>query len=346
MAVRAFSFFLAAAAFVPVFAFGETVQCVNSYSGQQVKTYSLPAGTLNPGLNQHNALATNAAAAQQDIGKTFFTTELTSFNDQQCTDGPCRNNIPGIAHRTWPLNSCVAVCSAHNRRCVIAIVMDKGPNTQLRCRTIDANPALQQELDMRGGTIQASYQLLSIPPALCTPGSMGGAPALQAGQTTIRTSNVGTSNIGGNQFGGLYSASSAYPSLGAYAGYSPISIPQTAVSQGAPRPTVSGVPSSAGEAVQTGAVQGSGYAAIQIMARPTVIRPGRTALLSWTSVGMRPGSCTVRLQGVSETIASAPEGSQQFIVPADAPQGTITFELVCMTVSGEVVASEAEVTIQ
>ena len=152
---------------LPTVTLAETVRCVNSYSVYQVKTYTLPPNTLDPGPNQHNSLSTNAAAAQGDIGKTFFTSELTSFNDVNCAGGQCKNNIPGIAHRTWPLNSCVVVCNSQNQRCAVAIVMDRGPNTRLGCRTIDANPALQTVLAMRGGNVPATYQLRSLPPTRC-----------------------------------------------------------------------------------------------------------------------------------------------------------------------------------
>lgn len=118
---------------------------------------------VSPGANQMK-LGTNAAAAQKDVGITFSTPELSHFNDRTCADGPCRNNIPGIAHRSWPLNSCVAVCNLQNKRCAMAIIMDRGPAEWLTRRTIDANPALRQVLGMgNSGLVPATYKLESLP---------------------------------------------------------------------------------------------------------------------------------------------------------------------------------------
>lgn len=106
---------------------------------------------------------TDVSCAQKRIGKPTYTAELTSFNDSNCTWGACNNSVAGIAHRVWPPKSKVEVCNLKNGRCAVAIVMDRGPNVCLVKRTIDANPALQQALNMVGQTVPATYKLLSAP---------------------------------------------------------------------------------------------------------------------------------------------------------------------------------------
>ena len=123
-----------------------------------------------PGENQMR-LGTNAAAAQGDIGITFFTPELTNFNNQQCANGPCQNSILGIAHRSWPLGSCVDVCIPRSNKCAEAIVMDRGPGERLRQRTIDANPALTAQLGL-SGIEQATYKLISLSDKPCNAGRL------------------------------------------------------------------------------------------------------------------------------------------------------------------------------
>lgn len=145
--------------------YAQQVTCVDSYAGTtKTMSYTLPAGTNNPGPNQLNSLKTDAAGAQADMGKTFYTVMLTAFNDAAigCANGPCENNVPGTAHRTWPLGSCVAICNVENSKCAVAKIMDRGPNTGLKCRTIDANPPLQRALGMNGKNVKATYRLLSL----------------------------------------------------------------------------------------------------------------------------------------------------------------------------------------
>src|SRR3989344_480624 len=99
----------------------------------------------------------------QHVGKTFYTSQLSWFNDYMCSTGPCDNATPGLAHRSWPIGSVVEVCNQQNGICTNAVVMDRGPNERLNARTIDANPALRSVLQMNGGLVPATYTLLSTP---------------------------------------------------------------------------------------------------------------------------------------------------------------------------------------
>lgn len=331
-------------------AYAETVQCVNSYNGYQVKTYVLPANTLDPGQDQHNTLQTNAAAARQDMGKTYFTTELTSFNDSQCVDGPCRNNIPGIAHRTWPLNSCVAVCNVATRVCALALVMDKGPNTQLRCRTIDANPALQAKLNMKGGTIHAAYTLVAMPGEPCTLGNLA-SPAVDPSLLNIQSVSSPISGA----YGGYSGGSSA--NLMQY-----LQSPQQgmAVSTGQPAsPSQPAQPStSVGTSDQiSGSVGGSASvtsgpapAVATLVTQSSEAIRGRQIIVSWSSLGMRTDQeCSLAVvlpDAPEQLVKAANNGSETVHIPLTANQGTATFRLRCNSVSAQTIEKTVSVTVQ
>jgi hypothetical protein len=112
----------------------------------------------------HNGMSPQRAA--QYIEQTFYTKELTTFNDFKCASGMCPNQVLGIAHRTWPLGSKVEVCNSNTGKCTApdnpAVVMDRGPGTWLTQRTIDANGLLAAALGLNGRN-PATYKLLSVP---------------------------------------------------------------------------------------------------------------------------------------------------------------------------------------
>ena len=171
-------------------------------------TPSVGNRAINPGENQMR-LGTDAASASRDIGVTFYTPELSIFNDQTCANGPCRNDIVGLAHRSWPLGSCVAVCNLQNDTCAIAIVMDRGPNEALRRRTIDANPALRSALQMRGGLVPATYELISLNDEPCNAG--------RAPSGTIQVAGIDQYSMGANTYvPGVGSNSTGAPTNAGY----------------------------------------------------------------------------------------------------------------------------------
>ena len=361
----------------PLFAFGQAVRCVNSYRGMQVRTYTLPAGTLNPGANQLTSLRTDVAGAQADMGKTFFTLKLTSFNDAKCADGPCRNNIPGIAHRTWPLNSCVAVCNKKNNKCAIAIVMDRGPNTRLGCRTIDANPALQQALNMRGGTVPAEYRLLSLPPKKCDTASalspITTDSASNITQTTSPFSSVPASytanpsiNPSSNPFTiqpptqttpQSVSPGSAAPSQQTIS--SPAAIPLSGNPYGNSQPlypekTVSTAPVT-GAVSSPPTIQGVGSDSYVIShvalldVQPHVVKRGESALVSWATIGMSVHprcKVTTNSGGKEIVLGQTNEGSRKVSINTGSKTGTFTFTLRCAALSGVSVARTAILTVR
>lgn len=333
----------------PSLVFGETIECVNSYNGYQKKRYELPPSTLNPGPNQHNSLSDNVGAARQDINKSYFTTELTSFNDKDCGGIPCRNDIPGIAHRTWPKGSCVAVCRASGGSkgpCAITIVMDKGPNTRLGCRTIDANPALQAVLGMNGGTVQAIYQLLSLPPETCktsaTPPNFSVPPASVSNDTNLTPMYSGNpsnpySPVGVSPFSALGASPSggAFGAQGATAGYG------TMPAQGSPLNIGTSPQGTSASVSGDGIVSGStSRSAATIFVQPSNVKVGDSILISWTSVNMKPSSCKVTKN--EEEFASGNEATKRDI----ATQGAATYTLECTTASGDTVKASSSVSIQ
>ena len=339
---------LSASLCLPLNVFAETVQCTNSYSGTQVRTYTLPQGTQNPGQNQfvlQRSLQGDTAGAQRDIEKTFFTTELTSFNDRTCSDGPCRNNIAGIAHRSWPLNSCVAVCRTNsngNGPCAIAIVMDRGPNESLRCRTIDANPALQAILGMRGGTISATYQLLSLPPKHCD--TTATPPNFSVPEPAISTSHV--SSPGASPFGvGLQPSLGAYPSQGAhsgqnaYAGYGASSAYGASSVLGQQASPFTAAPTSGASGASDGTTSGN-LSAATIIVQPQNISRGSTYLVSWASVNMQSSTCKVTRNGAE--FGTGSEGTNRDIMRA---AGTTSYVFECKNAAGTAVRSTASVSI-
>jgi hypothetical protein len=118
-----------------------------------------------PGPDQMGPITHDGMPPQQAapyIGKTFYTSEATTFNDIQCASGTCPTNQLGIAHRTWPLGSKVEVCNTNNNQCAVATVIDRGPAEWLTNRTIDANPALTNAIGLNGKN-PATYKLLSVP---------------------------------------------------------------------------------------------------------------------------------------------------------------------------------------
>lgn len=336
-------------------AVAETVQCVNSYNGYQTRTYSLPPNTLNPGQDQHNTLQTNAAAASQNKGETYFTLELTSFNDSQCVDGPCRNNIPGIAHRTWLLNTCVAVCNVLTKACALAIVMDKGPNTQLRCRTIDANPALQAKLNMKGGTVPATYTLIAMPGEPCTLGNLQ-APTVDPNILNVHSvSSPISSAYGGPAYGSGFNLQSllqspqqgiavstgvgAYPAQGAHP------------SSGVPgQPSIPTTPLVGSQSTDGGASNLPGPAVATLLSQTTTVTRGRTMTISWSSLGMSSlPQCrlAVTFPGSAEQVIQEDNnGSEMVRVPLSSGTGTANIRLRCVSAKGDAVEKTASVTVE
>ncbi len=324
----------------PATVFAEVVECVNSYSGYQVRRYELPPNTLNPGFNQHNSLRTDIEGAKRDMGKTFFTLELTSFNDSECADGPCRNTIPGIAHRTWPLNSCVAVCNVTNKACTTAIVMDRGPNTQLRCRTIDANPALQAKLNMQGGTVPATYSLIAFPGEPC---SLGAARPTNVDLNSLNVSSRNISGYGG--YGG-----------GAPLGTSPLSLSQPiqqvmqvssgqgVVSGGTTGTTGGGtIPNPRIQndvpGVNSSPTPGPGVATLIVQSQS--IRRGNPIFVAWSTLGMKTDAvCELSLKLPTQAageVARGNGGSRPVTIPISAQTGTGEMILNCTPITGSAI---------
>lgn len=359
---RTYSYPLMGGVFIVIFlslsqpAAAETVQCVNSYNGYQTRTYTLPANTLNPGPNQHNSLQTNAAAAQLDKGKTYFTLELTSFNDSQCVDGPCRNNIPGIAHRTWPINTCVAVCNVLNKACALAIVMDRGPNTQLRCRTIDANPALQAKLNMKGGTVPATYSLVAMPGEPCTFGNLQ-APAIDPNMLNVQSVTSPISNAyGGNPYGNSgnllsllqpqqgMSVTTGQPAHASQGAYPSSAVPSTGTSG------MTGETSSSVNAGSSSQNSGPGPAVATLLVQSDTVARGRTLTISWSSLGMSGiPQCRLGIAfpgGAEQVVKEENNGSEAVRVPISATTGQANVRLRCVSASGQAVEKTASVSVQ
>jgi hypothetical protein len=319
----------------------QTVMCVNSYAGTQTRTYTLPPNTLQPGPNQYGRIGPDAASAAGDIGKTFFTLEMTSFNDANCGGNACRNDIPGIAHRTWPKGSCVAVCRAQTDLCKLAVVMDYGPNTRLGCRTIDANPALQSELRMNpNDTVPATYQLISLPGTKCD----------------VDITGVGITQVGNiGQVQTTYSASplSSYPGVSTYPGIGTGAQPmQQPIMQQQPlqqqSSTQSQVPVSSllqntgttatGPTTGTNIAQDTGTngpVAMLLFAQKTTVTRSMPISVSWGAVGAVL-TCTLGM-GTDDTslqrIATGKSGTK--IIPTDAATPpTRYFRLACFPRDG------------
>lgn len=108
------------------------------------------------------------------------------------------------------------------------------------------------------------------------------------------------------------------------------------------QPTLPGVqqPQTPSTSVPGSSVSTSQAFSHLVLVQPATARPGAEVLVSWTSVGMKSGSCSIGIKGLVE-IARASEGSQWFSVPADSPTGDITFELGCVSPDGSSVATEA-----
>ena len=358
---------------LPTMAFSEVVKCINSYSTYQTKTYTLPPNTLNPGANQHNSLQTNATGARGDIGKTYFTIELTSFRDTMCAGGPCRNNVPGIAHRTWPLGSCVAVCNTRNKKCAVSIVMDRGPNSRLGCRTIDANPALQTALEMRGGTVPATYQLLSVPPKTC---EQVGVPTINVEappHVTVgrQTTPFGTPVMVPRPVGVPFPGSQAQVREEPYCIVSteplivypypcssianrgnilpaPQSVPSvarapTSIPTPAPTPPSIIIPPSFGLQPPSPAPRAAVPSAALVIAQPSSALRGHPITISWASVGMRSAEpCGVAVNG--SILASSNEGTKVMQTTPQSP-ATLTIVLSCSPQSGGTLQKSTRVTL-
>lgn len=344
----------------------QQVQCTNAYGPVYTLRYTVPSGSYNPGANQHNSLKTNAAAAQADINKSFYTPEITTFHDKQCANGPCDNVTLGIAHRTWPLGSCVAVCNPKVNRCGIAKVMDRGPNTALGCRTIDANPALTAFLELKGRE-PAIYSLLSLPPKDChttqLPKGMK-IPDLPKTETYYGTGGqqgLGTQQgLGGLQgMGGPFSPTSG---LGAYGtkppGYLPTSSSGARTSPLSPQqssyahytladPSLQTLPGNASGGLPGGtggaAPAVPGKAAAALLVQPNPVKGGGTIVVSWASVNTAIGGCRVTVD--NEEIGIGASGVKSISVSGKT--GTIRTQMTCIPlIPGPEIIKGAEVTIQ
>lgn len=352
--------------FVPFLAYAETVRCINSYNVYQEKTYTLPEGTLNPGPNQLRSVGPNPATAAGDIDKTFFTPELSEFNDSNCGGSPCRNDLPGLAHRTWPKGSCVAVCNVQSKICAVAVIMDHGPNVALGCRTIDANPTLRRVLNMKSGLVPATYKLLSLPGKPCDLGSAGGGI-------------IGTSDINLNDLNMSNSRSPLYSDYGAYSGYgsalggsgaspfalggggqSPFAMGSgeqgMSVSTGQGAYASQGAQSSGGTAGTGGTSSGGnssgapGPAEATIVAQSSTASRGKQVVISWSSIGMRSDQkcrLTISLpQAEALTVTEENQGSQPVRISLTAAQGTAMFRLRCTPLLGQPIEKSVPVVIQ
>lgn len=86
-----------------------------------------------------------------------------------------------------------------------------------------------------------------------------------------------------------------------------------------------------------------GPAALTLIAQPEIVQRGSSALLTWSSVGMRASPACVLMQGTF-AIAQANNGSKRITITRDAAAGDIRFTLRCTTLDGT--AREATTTIE
>lgn len=300
---------------------------------KQAKEQMNGGRAASPGQNQMR-LGTDAEAAKRDVGVTFYTPELSEFNDRTCADGPCRNSIPGIAHRSWPLNSCVAVCSLKSLKCALAIVMDRGPAEWLRSRTIDANPALSRLIQVNGLT-PATYKLVSIE-GDCPAGALEGnanpvtgfdpynpaaAPAARPAANTgisLPPYTAGSASVSAPLSGSSYIQSSLNSPVSGTAGLAGSSSADASLS-------------SSSQASGT-AVRSAPEHAAALFTQPSSVPRGDPVVVSWTSVGMSAAQPCLLLEGTT-TLARKNEGTLVFKT-ADSARGTLVFSLACTPLSG------------
>ncbi|OGG75726.1 hypothetical protein A3A41_01875 [Candidatus Kaiserbacteria bacterium RIFCSPLOWO2_01_FULL_54_22] len=314
-----------------------------------------------------------AAQAEQYVGTTFYTRELSHFNDAMCANGPCDNSTPGIAHRNWPLGSVVEVCNQQNGVCANAVVMDRGPNERLTARTIDANPALRSALQMQGGLTPATYTLLSVPGGSQVAQGVGSGVTPSGTDTRISGSSPFTS-ITSNQtgrytgqtspFANVTPAPSNYFASAPRTTSAPAPYPVTSVApiqiSAQPQPLTVFQPSAPVEqssvaqqllqalnggqpAPTTQGPPQTTRAVAAILAQPRSVTRGNPVALSWSSVGMKTSSpCIVRMGPA--ILAQKNQGSK--IIPVGlGAQSPIVFTLTCTTPVGETIEKATSVAV-
>lgn len=88
-----------------------------------------------------------------------------------------------------------------------------------------------------------------------------------------------------------------------------------------------------------------GFSAATIVANPGVVGAGEKMLVSWSSVGMRVGSCVAQTSN-GETIGRDEQGAQRFNVPASYASGNaFALTLTCESSNGDRVVREVSVLI-
>ncbi len=325
---------------------------------------ALTAEALRPDAGQMKIGSIPAGVAEGYVGTTYFTPELSHFNDAMCANGPCDNSTPGIAHRSWPLGSVVEVCNRENGICANAVVMDRGPSERLVNRTIDANPALRSALQMSGGLVPATYTLLSVPGSSVAAAPVGSDVSVAGGAkiptgaspfSGITSTEIGrlASLGGGSPFANLTPAPSNYfPQSSPPPSYTtPVSASQVQTQTSAPVSST-GVNTSSSIARQLlDAMQTTQTAAPKvppvatIVAQPLSVVRGNPVTVSWSSVGMSAITpCVVRL---NETVLGTKNaGTKHVATTASTARGTMTFRLQCITLGGQTVQKSVSVTVR
>jgi rare lipoprotein A (peptidoglycan hydrolase) len=304
------------------------------------------------------------SCAKSRIGVPTYSAKITIFKDAKCAGGACDHSKAGLAHRTFPLGCYVEVCNLDkpNRPCAVAVVMDRGPNVCLADRTVDANLGLARDLALTGSN-RVSYTLLSCPGIAESVKPSGPAEAslqalleaqnsrnqlatnLPVGYTAVETpwgpGYMGTPPAAGSSaygaLGGMLSG--ANQNTGQNAAYTqrtqnpqyPTTPPSTATTPGTPSnppPVGAGRP---------------GAAIASVIVQPKQVNNGKTIIVSWTSVNMRPNSCDVTMNG--QQFFGANEGAQPLRTTTEHV-GMLLFVLRCTSIDGEIHQTRASVEIK
>lgn len=286
-----------------------------------------------------------------------------------CASGSCTSwqgkNVFGVAHRTFPFGTRMEVCNTKNGVCQIATVIERGPNARISGVSVDARAELADALLMGcNNTTYATYKVLSVPGASLTAEPSGPA---QAGLDALLAAGHVNGDLGNNQgnpsgykavntpYGQGYLGTptskpyyAARPAGSPYASASPAPIqtsaaqPSVPVSQQLSATSPYSVVSSnttanslqqalqqPGTTVQK-IVPGAPSVGILFAQSRTVPRSGSIAL-SWTTLNMKQGSCTLSLNG--QKVAQGEEGTKS-LAGSSVPTGSLLFVLSCTTASG------------
>jgi hypothetical protein len=222
--------------------------------------------------------------------------------------------------------------------CAIATVVDRGPADYLQNRTIDAYSTLSTALQMRCGTVPATYKVLSGPgisgesePSGPTVPGVEAIIAAQRNGSGVPVSGI-TYQAMNTPWG--YGYVGTPPPIGSSA-YSSIGAPNYTApyTQTYPAPTIqqtqtvypSPTPSNPNQPSQPGSP------AMDIKVWPHAVYPGQTLLVYWTSVNMAKDSCQVQFHNLQ--FAQGNEGVKPFKTTS-FDSGTLTFTLNCIDQNG------------